>query len=223
VKLNWAERWVVNNPLRVLEQRLEIRRLKGMMSLKPGATALEVGCGRGAGAHLILQEFQLAQVYAMDLDVRMVRKAQDYLALRSEGQVRLFVGNVFRLPLNPESMDAVFGFGVLHHVVDWRVALSEIARVLKPGGVYYLEELYPALYQNFLARRILLHPAEDRFRSQDLRQALQQAALPLKRTLEIKSLGILGVAEKEGGTGGSVSLDGKGQLGAKPANDGDQG
>ena len=223
MKLNWAERWVVNNPLRVLEQRLEIRRLKGMISLKPGAIALEVGCGRGAGAHLILREFQLAQVYAMDLDLRMIRKAQDYLALRSEGQVRLFVGNVFRLPLNPESMDAVFGFGVLHHVVDWRVALSEIARVLKPGGVYYLEELYPALYQNFLTRRILLHPAEDRFRSHDLRQALQQAALPLKRTLEIKSLGILGVAEKEGGPGGSVSLDGKGQLGAKPANDGGQG
>ncbi len=210
MKLNWAERWVVNNPFRVLEQRFEIRRLKGMMSLPPGAIALEVGCGRGAGAHLILKAFQLSRVYAMDLDLRMVRKAQDYLALRSEAQVPLFVGNVFRLPLNPESMDAVFGFGVLHHVVDWRVALAEIARVLKPGGVYYIEELYPALYQNFLTRRILLHPAEDRFFSHDLKQALQQEDLPLKKALEIERLGILGVAVKEGGTGGSVSLDGKG-------------
>ena len=198
MKLNWAERWVVNNPLRVLQQRLEIRRLKGMMSLKPGAIALEVGCGRGAGAHLILKEFQLSRVYAMDLDVRMVRKAQDYLALRREEQVRLFVGNVFCLPLNPESLDAVFGFGVLHHVVDWRGALAEIARVLKPGGVYYIEELYPALYQNFLTRRILLHPEEDRFLSHDLRQALQQTDLPLKRALEVERLGLLGVAVKEG-------------------------
>ena len=169
-----------------------------MMSLKPGAIALEVGCGRGVGAHLILKEFQLSRVYAMDLDVRMVRKAQDYLALRREGPVRLFVGNVSRLPLSPETMDAVFGFGVLHHVVDWRVALAEIARVLKPGGVYYLEELYPALYQNFITRRILLHPAEDRFFSHDLRQALQQTNLPLERALEVKCLGILGVAVKEG-------------------------
>lgn len=222
MKLNRAERWVVNNPLRVLEQRLEIRRLKRMMPLQPGAVALEVGCGRGAGAALILKEFQLSRVYALDLDVRMVRKAQDYLALRREGRVRLLVGNVFRLPLNPESMDAVFGFGVLHHVVDWRAALAEIARVLKPGGVYYIEELYPALYRNFLTRRILLHPAEDRFFSHDLRPALQQADLPLRKALEVKSLGILGVAVKEGGTIGSVSLDGKGQLGAKPANDGDQ-
>lgn len=198
MKLNWAERWAVNNPLRVVEQRFEIRRLKGMRPLQPGAVALEVGCGRGAGARLILKTFQLSRVYAMDLDVRMVRKAQDYLASRREERVRLFVGDAFRLPLNPESMDAVFGFGVLHHVVDWRAALAEIARVLKPGGVYYIEELYPALYQNFLTRRILLHPTKDRFLSHDLKQALQQTDLPLKSALEVERLGILGVAVKEG-------------------------
>lgn len=223
MKLNWAERWVVNNPLRVLEQRLEIRRLKGLKPLPVDAAVLEVGCGRGAGAALLLQEFPLARVYAMDLDVRMVRQAQGYLASRREERVRLFVGDAFRLPLNPESLDAVFGFGVLHHVVDWRTALAEIARVLKPGGVYYIEELYPALYRNFLTRRLLLHPAEDRFFSPDLRRALSQADLPLQSALEVKSLGILGMAVKGGGTAGSVPLRRKRQLGAEPADDGNQG
>jgi len=73
VKLNWAERWAVNNPFRVWEQRIEIRQLKAMMSLKPGSTALEVGCGRGAGAAILVREFQLSRLYAMDLDIRMVR------------------------------------------------------------------------------------------------------------------------------------------------------
>ena len=77
MKLKWAERWVVNNPFRVLEQRFEIRRLKGMMSLPPGAIALEVGCGRVPEPICILKAFQLSRVYAMDLDLRMVRKAQD--------------------------------------------------------------------------------------------------------------------------------------------------
>ena len=58
MKLNWAERWAVNNPLRVLEQAIEIRRLKRMLPLPPGFTALEIGCGRGAGARVILREFR---------------------------------------------------------------------------------------------------------------------------------------------------------------------
>jgi hypothetical protein len=40
---------------------------------------------------------------------------------------------------------------------------------LKPGGFYFLEEIYPTLYQNFLTRRILVHPHCDRFDGSDLR------------------------------------------------------
>ncbi len=198
MKLNWAERCAVNNPFRVWEQRIEIRKLKAMMSLKPGSTALEVGCGRGAGAAILVREFQLSRLYAMDLDIRMVRMAHRGPAVRKEREARLFVGDVSCLPLDPGSVDAVFGFGVLHHVVDWRAALGEIARVLKPDGAYYIEELYPALYQNFIARKIFFHPPKDRFLSHDLREELKQAGLPLKKALELKRFALLGVAVKEG-------------------------
>ena len=57
MKLNWAERWVVNNPTRVFQQHLEIKWLQQMMPLKAGTTVLEVGCGRGAGARLIQKAF----------------------------------------------------------------------------------------------------------------------------------------------------------------------
>ena len=36
--------------------------------------------------------------------------------------------------------DVVIIFGVLHHISDWRKAIDEIVRVLKPGGSLYLEE-----------------------------------------------------------------------------------
>ena len=84
----------------------------------------------------------------------------------------------------------------MHHVPDWRRALSEVARVLKIGGRYYIEELYPALYQNFITKRLLLHPANDRFKSHDLRYALSKMDLDLKDAFELKNLGILGVATK---------------------------
>ncbi len=197
MKLNWAERWVVNNPLRVLQQRIEIRRLKRLVPLRPGSSALEIGCGRGAGAGILLREFQLAHLIAMDLDMRMVRKAQAHLSAQQE-RFFLLAGDVTFIPMKAGSVDAVFGFGVLHHVVDWRSALREIAKVLRPGGVYFFEELYPALYQNFITRHILFHPTKDRFTGPDLKEALAGVGLRLQQARELKKLGILGHARKQG-------------------------
>ena len=75
MKLNRMERWVVNNPLRAMEQRLQMGWLKGLATIPDDSRILEVGCGRGAGAHLIAKQFQPAQLHALDLDLQMVRKA----------------------------------------------------------------------------------------------------------------------------------------------------
>jgi ubiquinone/menaquinone biosynthesis C-methylase UbiE len=198
LKLNWAEKLVVNNPLRVLEQRLQVRWFKSKISLSPGADILEVGCGRGAGASLILKRFKPTRLYALDLDVKMVRKARGYLSFSERKGVFLQVGDVLHIPIKDSSLDAVFGFGVLHHVPDWRASLAEIARVLRDGGLYFMEELYPTLYQNAITKRILLHPTENRFFSPDLRQGLEAMSMPIQHAVEFKKLGILGVAVKRG-------------------------
>jgi ubiquinone/menaquinone biosynthesis C-methylase UbiE len=196
MKLNWAERWVVNNPLRVVEQRMELRKLSRMMSLKPGLKVLEIGCGRGAGAGLILDVYRPSLLYATDLDVAMLKKARKYISSDKMEHIALVAADGFRLPFKTDSLDAVFDFGVLHHIPDWRSALGEVARVLKTQGSFFFEELYPALYQNFITKHILLHPGEDRFRSHDLKNGLDAAGLSLYRYEDWKGLGILGVALK---------------------------
>lgn len=198
MKLNWAERWVVNNPSRVIQQRGEVWLLKRMQSLPPQAAVLEIGCGRGAGAGLILKQFQPAVLHAMDLDIDMIRRAQRYLPAEQQEQICLYTADVMHLPYRDESLDAVFGFGVLHHVPDWRSAVAEIARILKVGGVYFIEELYPHLYQNFITKHILLHPTEDRFLSRDLKESLGASHLEAKDFLEVKLLGIVGAFIKTG-------------------------
>ena len=143
MKLNWAERWVVNNPIRVFHQHQEIKWFRRMMPLKPEATILEVGCGRGAGAKLIHRAFKPSQLHILDLDIKMIQGAKTYLSGSTKDIVAVYVGDSINLPFKPNTLDALFGFGFLHHVPNWRRALSEIARVLKSGGVYYMEELYP--------------------------------------------------------------------------------
>ena len=196
MKLNRMERWAVNNPLRPLQQRLEIRWLARRCGLAAGGRVLEVGCGRGAGSALIKESFRPAVILALDLDVEMIRRARTYLAPDIRAGIAFCVGDGIRLPFRDGTMDAVFGFGVLHHIPDWRQALAEIARVLRVGGIYCFEELYPALYQNVLTRRLLLHPAENRFRSGDLQRAMKDAGLMPGDTLENPWLGILGFATK---------------------------
>ena len=197
MKLNWAERLAVNNPIRPLQQRLEIGLMKKNIRLKPGALVLEIGCGRGAGSYLIKETFDPAYVHAMDLDIRMIRKAHDYLSPEKRTGISFFVGDVVDLPYQDSTMDAVFGFGVLHHIPDWQEALAEIVRVLKVGGTYFFEELYPTLYQNLITRHILLHPTENRFRSKDLKEALKETGLALENFLEVPKLEIFGYATKQ--------------------------
>jgi ubiquinone/menaquinone biosynthesis C-methylase UbiE len=196
MKLNWAERWVVNNPIRVFQQYLEVKWLRQMMPLKTGMTILEVGCGRGAGAKLIHKTFKPSRLHILDLDIEMMRKAKKYLSSTPLSSLNLLVGDSIELPFKAGCLDALFGFGFLHHVPNWRQALLEITRVLKPGGVYYLEELYPSLYQNAITKRILLHPEHDRFASEDLRSEMDAAGLSLINAFELKKMGILGVAKR---------------------------
>lgn len=199
MKLNWAERLMVNNPVRVMIQRRIVKWIGRTVAPDPQAKVLEVGCGRGAGACLILEKFQPARLHALDLDRKMIRQALAYLNPEQRRRIALYVGDTLRLPYPDEALDGVFGFGVLHHLPDWRGGLAEIARVLKPGGFYFLEEFYPQLYQNFLAKRLFLHPEHNRFYSHDLRQSLQDCGLALRRCLEQRQFGILAVVTKETG------------------------
>ena len=196
MKINQAEWLIVNSPVRIMVQRGIIKWIDRVTAIQPGARVLEIGCGRGAGACMLLEKFNPALMHAFDLDHRMILQAGKYLRPEQRDRIALYVADALSLPYRDGVLDAVFGFGVLHHLPDWRRGLAEIARVLKPGGIYFLEEFYPPLYQNFLARRIFLHPELDRFYSHDLHQALDQAGFVVKSRLEQKMLGILAVVVK---------------------------
>lgn len=92
----------------------------------------------------------------------MVRLAQYRHHGRSTKAV-LWVGDVRALPVADDHYDTVFTFGVLHHVVDWRAALKEVYRVLKPGGRFYAEEILKKIYHPSILGTADGCPSKDRF------------------------------------------------------------
>jgi ubiquinone/menaquinone biosynthesis C-methylase UbiE len=177
VRLNRAEFVLMNNPIRAaIQRRFEAARLLRLGGRMSGGAALEIGCGRGVGAELVLDAFGAETVDAFDLDLRMVSRARERLRSRAR-RARFWVGDATAIPVPDASYDAVFDFGIIHHIPHWRLALDEIRRVLKPGGRLYAEEMLRDFIVNPLVRHILDHPRDDRFDCEDFREGLSHSGL----------------------------------------------
>lgn len=173
--LNRFEFLSMNNPLRAMIQRsFEARRFRRMGGSACAGHALEIGCGRGVGANIIFDEFGAATVDAFDLDPRMVELARRRLASRGD-RLRLWVGDAANIEAPEATYDTVFDFGIIHHIPNWRKALAEVFRVLKPGGRFYAEEVLQSFILHPLWRRLLDHPLTDRFDHDQFKSGLHQA------------------------------------------------
>jgi len=198
VKVNWVEALWVNSPLRTVMQLRELRRFRRIRPLGAGARVLEIGCGRGTGALLVSRAFLPRRIDGIDIDPRMVRLARRRSRRGGACRLDFRVGDAQHLPFADRSMDAVFNFGIIHHLEDWRAGIREIARVLRPGGAFYFEEIYPELYANAVTRHLLAHPRRDRFRAGALRAELERSGLRLLPRSRDSRFRILGVCVRSG-------------------------
>ena len=154
----------MNNPVRAFVQRHhEARMFKALGGKTTGQKVLEIGCGRGVGTEIILERFGAGEVHAFDLDPKMIGLARKRVAKFPAEKLQLYVGDAERIDAPDNSYDAVFDFAIIHHIPDWPNALHEVARVLKPGGKFYFEEVTRKGLERWSYRTFLKHPTEDRF------------------------------------------------------------
>jgi SAM-dependent methyltransferase len=97
-----------------------------------GKDVLEIGVGLGSD-HL---SFALAgaRMHALDLSAEHLRHTQRHLNFHGR-QTEARLGDAERNPWPDNSFNLVYSFGVLHHTPGTAVAVQEVLRVLRPGGV----------------------------------------------------------------------------------------
>ncbi|HEY5331585.1 MAG TPA: class I SAM-dependent methyltransferase [Acidobacteriaceae bacterium] len=183
MQLNAIERMMVNNPFRrFVQRRYEAPRLLAITGRLDGKRALEIGCGQGFGMKIILDQFGAASVQGIDLDPRMVARAQKRLR-RFASRAEVSVGDATAIAAEDESFDAVFDFGVLHHVEIWEDAVREVARVLKPGGLFVFGEVSKEALDTWIYRALFKHPEENRFTVDDFVAALERHGIVVDDTV----------------------------------------
>lgn len=103
---------------------------------RPLGRMAEICCGRGEALRLF--EGCLDTGVGVDISARMLEATATSIA--ADGHIALVQGDALQLPLASDSFDTVTMLGGVHHILDRQKLFSEVARILKPGGIFYFRE-----------------------------------------------------------------------------------
>jgi len=129
--------WLVDNPIR----RRYMRPVLDRLGIRPGEQLLELGPGPGSftveAARRVGPEGCLI---AVDIQPEMIAQVEKRVQEAGLTNVETHVGNAYDLPVDDANVDGAFLVTVLPEIPDQGRALSELYRVIKPGGLLSITE-----------------------------------------------------------------------------------
>ena len=106
-----------------------------MPLLEPGLRVLDFGCGPGTISVGLARAVDPGEVHGIDIEESQINLARAAAEAGGHRNATFHVGDVTDLPFDDNSFDAAHCHAVLMHVPDTSTTLSEVKRVLKPGGI----------------------------------------------------------------------------------------
>ncbi|MES2353806.1 MAG: class I SAM-dependent methyltransferase [Pseudomonadota bacterium] len=146
---------------------------------------VDLCCGTGYIARSLLAMQKVGSVIGIDLSggqLNLLKRVVDKDA-KMRGKLSVLQADTLRLPFADNCIDLIIGNSFLHHLPDVGVALTEIGRVIKPGGqfvVLHEPSLTATFFESFpwsLFKNIRIENYTDlwQFDPGDLRRLLEQA------------------------------------------------
>lgn len=115
---------------------------------------LDIGCGEGTATNFLTKKFPDARVIGVDESEEMIKLAQkDYT------KAEFVVGTMENIPLDIKA-DFVFSRLAIHYSKDLHRTMSEIARVTKKDGLFFIKDTHP-FYATFLKKSLAYKKKED--------------------------------------------------------------
>lgn len=117
-----------------------------------GDAILDVACGPGLLSKEFARRFRRCTITGIDISPEALRHARASCA--GMPNVRLVKGSIERLPFESGNFAIVVCKDSLHHFPSARRALTEMLRVLRPGGLLYVQDMRRDLPQYLLRRSV---------------------------------------------------------------------
>ena len=105
---------------------------EALLRLMPPMTVADLGAGDGTFALLLAQ--RAARVIAVDSSARMLEVGRETAARHGIENVDFRLGDMEEVPIENSTVDLVFFSQSLHHALHEDRAVTEAARILRPGG-----------------------------------------------------------------------------------------
>jgi len=120
---------------------------------------LDAGCGQGKSFRLLIEHFAPQRLIGIDAEEKCLQLAQ-VEASRESIFMELRQGDIAALDLADASVDLAFCHQTFHHLTQQQMALRQLYRVLKPGGVLLFAESTRAYIHSWIIRLLFRHPMQ---------------------------------------------------------------